>query len=88
MGNKAICVKQYLHVKCAADLFFFQHTEGHSVESSGSCSCQKVKRKLHILYITACVWIVYKASLKETHEGWVELLQYYTSANIDAVVSD
>ncbi|EME28212.1 uncharacterized protein Gasu_43750 [Galdieria sulphuraria] len=33
----------------ASDLFFFQHTESHAVESSGSCSWQKVKKKLHIL---------------------------------------
>ncbi|EME26077.1 uncharacterized protein Gasu_62720 [Galdieria sulphuraria] len=69
MGNKATCVKQYLRVKCAADLFFSQHTESHAVESSG------------------CVWIVYKVALKETHEGLVELLQYYTSAHIDIIVS-
>ncbi|GJD13016.1 hypothetical protein Gasu2_70720 [Galdieria sulphuraria] len=54
--------------KSAADLFFPQHIESHSVE--------------------ACVWIVYKVALKDIHEGWVELLQYHTSANIDAVVSD
>ncbi|EME28624.1 uncharacterized protein Gasu_38340 [Galdieria sulphuraria] len=45
------------------------------------------KETSHFLQ-TACVWIVYKVALKDIHEGWVELLQYYTSANIDAVVSD
>ncbi|EME29043.1 hypothetical protein Gasu2_13680 [Galdieria sulphuraria] len=33
----------------AADPFFSQHTESHAVESGGSCSCQKVKRRHNIL---------------------------------------
>ncbi|EME29758.1 uncharacterized protein Gasu_29740 [Galdieria sulphuraria] len=68
--------------------FHFQHTESHAVESSGSCSCQKGEKEKQHFVQTACVWIVYKAALKETHEGWGEHEQYYTSAHIDIIVSD
>ncbi|EME26148.1 uncharacterized protein Gasu_62060 [Galdieria sulphuraria] len=68
--------------------FSFQHTECHSVENSGSCSCQKGEKETQHFVQTGCVWIVYKVALKDIHEGLVELQQYYTSANIDVIVSD